>query len=130
MCTANPTKGFKEIVRVLKRGGKLFLSVYGRGGVKWALCDIMRVIGKVIPFQTMVKIWRAAGVPANKRYNFLDNFYIPKMARYTEREVREWLVESGFENIRRVKFERYDYEKLLSRIIHGEGWLQFYADKK
>jgi len=29
-----------------------------------------------------------------------------------------------------VKFERYDYKTLRSRLIHGEGWIQIIADKK
>ena len=34
------------------------------------------------------------------------------------------------ENARRLKFERYDYESFWSRIIHGEGWIQMFAEKK
>jgi len=59
----------------------------------------------------------------------LDNLYVPYCFRFTENEIRGWLAGAGFKNVRRLKFERYDYKKLLSRIIHGEGWIQFYADK-
>ena len=78
----------------------------------------------------MEKIFAWCGVPANKRYNTLDNLYVPYCYRYTEKEIREWLITAGFENLTRLKFERYDYESILSRIIHGEGWIQMYADKK
>ena len=47
-----------------------------------------------------------------------------------EKEIRKWLTDAGFENLRRMQFERYDYRTFMSRIIHGEGWIQFYADKK
>ena len=77
----------------------------------------------------MEKIFKLVGVPANKRYNILDNLYVPYCYRFKEGQVRNWLSGAGFENIRRVKFERYDYEKFFSRIIHGEGWIQMYADK-
>lgn len=128
--TPNPGKGFKELVRVLKPGGKIFLSVYGKWGLKWFVNDFFRyTICRFINFVFMEKIFKFFGVSANKRYNILDNLYVPYCFRYTETEIRKWLEDAGFENIRRVKFERYDYKAIKSRIIHGCGWLQFYADK-
>lgn len=128
--TSNPRQAFLELHRVLKSGGKLFLSVYGRGGLVWVLNDIFRyTICKIIPFKLMERIWTAVNIPANKRYNYLDNLYVPYCHRFTEKEIRKWLESSGYTNIRRVKFERYDYEKFWSRVKYGEGWLQFYADK-
>lgn len=128
--TPDPRQAFGELVRVLKPGGKLFLSVYGRGGLKWLANDLFRyTICKVIPFAWMDKLWAAAGVPANKRYNILDNLYVPYCWRFTEKEIRSWLAQAGFGNIIRVKFERYDYETLFSKLIHGAGWIQIYADK-
>jgi len=129
--TPDPKKGFDELVRVLKPGGKLFLSVYGKGGLKWFANDVFRyTLCKVVPFGILEKIFAFFRVPANKRYNILDNLYVPYCYRYKEKEIRQWLENAGFENVRRLKFERYDYEKLMSRIIHGEGWIQVYADKK
>jgi hypothetical protein len=78
----------------------------------------------------MDKLWAMLGIPANKRYNMLDNLYVPYCFRFKEIEIRKWLTDAGFENLSRVKFERYNYEDLVSRVIHGEGWIQIYADKK
>lgn len=127
--TPNPKGAFEELCRVLSKDkGTLFLSVYGSGGLKWMLNDLFRyTICKVIPFSVMEKIWKFVGVPANKRYNMLDNLYVPFCYRFTEKEIRQWLVQAGFSRIVRVKFERYDFCRPLSRLIHGEGWLQFYA---
>ncbi len=127
--THDPAQAFRELVRVLKPGGKLFLSVYGKGGLIWMINDIGRGIAKVIPFKLMEALWKAIGIPPNKRYNYLDNLYVPYCYRYTEQEVRGWLTQAGFHDLRRVKFERYDYETMKSRFFHGEGWIQFYADK-
>lgn len=130
LLTPDPYKAFCELVRVLKPNGRLFLSVYGSGGLKWFVNDIFRyTVCKIIPFKMMEKIFAFFGVPANKRYNTLDNLYTPYTKRFTEKEISEWLVNAGFVNLRRVKFERYDYSTILSRIIHGEGWIQMYADK-
>lgn len=129
--TPDPYRAFLELNRVLKPGGKLFLSVYGKGGLVWFLNDIFRyTICRVIPFKVMEKIWAMVGIPANKRYNYLDNLYVPHCYRFTEKQVRGWLWGLGYTNIQRLKFERYDYESSESRKLYGEGWIQFYADKK
>ena len=128
--TPDPHRAFLELTGVLKPGGKLFLSVYGKGGLIWMLNDIGRGIARVVPFKVMEALWKAIGIPPNKRYNYLDNLYVPYCYRYKDTEVRKWLTDAGYENLRRVKFERYDYETLKSRFFHGEGWIQFYADKK
>ena len=129
--TPDPYKGFTELNRVLAPGGKLFLSVYGKGGLKWFTNDLFRyTLCKIVPFSAMEAVFKFFGVPANKRYNILDNLYVPYCYRYTEKEVRKWLTDAGYTNIERVKFERYDYSTFRSRIIHGEGWIQVYADKK
>lgn len=126
-----PQDGFKELVRVTKPGGRIFLSMYGKGGLKWAVNDFFRFfLMRFVPFRVTEAVFKAVGVPPNKRYNFLDNLYTPYTHRYTEKEIRKWFEDAGFENIRRFKFERYDYETLQSRIIHGEGWIQIMADKK
>ena len=129
--THDPYAGFKELVRVLKPEGKLFLSVYGRGGLRWFFrVDVWRyTICKLIPFGAMERLFRMVGVTPNKRYALLDNLYVPYCYRYTEKETRQWLDSAGFKNIKRVKFERDDYEKPLSKIIYGAGWIQMYADK-
>ncbi|MBU0649368.1 class I SAM-dependent methyltransferase [Patescibacteria group bacterium] len=130
LLSPEPYKAFLELNRVLKSGGKMFLSVYGKGGLKWLANDLFRyTICKIIPFGAMEKIWQFAGVPANKRYNMLDNLYTPLTKRFTEKEIRQWFTDNGYTDLRRVKFERYDYETLGSRIVHGEGWIQIYADK-
>ncbi len=128
--TPDPQRAYQELVRVVKPGGRIFLSVYGIGGFFWMINDLGRLIGKVIPFKAMDAIWKAIGVPPNKRYNYLDNLYVPFCYRYREDQIRSWLMAEGFHKIRRVKFERYDYEHPWSRFMHGEGWLQFFAEKK
>jgi ubiquinone/menaquinone biosynthesis C-methylase UbiE len=131
LLTEDPYKAFTELDRVLKPGGKMFLSVYGKGGLKWFVNDVFRyTVCQIIPFAVMEKLFALFGVPANKRYNTLDNLYTPYTKRFTEEEVREWFRKHGYWNLHRVKFERYDYSTILSRLIHGEGWIQIYGDKK
>jgi ubiquinone/menaquinone biosynthesis C-methylase UbiE len=107
--TPDPKKAFGELVRVLRPRGKLFLSVYGKGGLKWFVNDIFRyTICKILTFKALELLFKLVGIPANKRYNILDNLYVPYCCRYKESEVRKWLTDAGFTNLRRVTFERYD----------------------
>ena len=47
-----PKDGFKELVRVTKPGGRIFLSMYGKGGLKWAVNDFFRFfLMKFVPFR-------------------------------------------------------------------------------
>ncbi len=128
----NPYGAFLELKRVLKPGGKLFLSVYGKRGLKWLFkVDIWRyTICKIIPFRAGEKILKFLGVPANNRYAILDNVYTPHTKRFTEKEIMGWFKNNKFKNMDRVKFERYDYEKWYNKIIFGEGWIQIYANKE
>jgi len=129
--TPDPKGAFGELVRVLRPGGTLFLSVYGKYGLKWFTNDLFRyTLCKIIPFKAAERLFEFLGIPANQRYNILDNLYVDYIYRFTETTIRRWLTDDGFEHIRRVKFERYDYATLRSRIIHGVGWIQMYADKK
>lgn len=126
-----PKKAFDELVRVTKPGGRIFLSVYGSGGLKWMIYDALRlVLKRFVPFRVTEKVCASFGMPPNKRYNLLDDIYTPYSHRFSEYEIRRWFADAGFETPRRVKFERYDYEKWYNRLYHGEGWIQMIADRK
>ncbi|MEK7084726.1 MAG: class I SAM-dependent methyltransferase [Patescibacteria group bacterium] len=129
--TPNPRKAFSELTRVLKPGGRMFLAVYGKGGIRWMGVDIVRAtLAKIIPFTIAEKAAEMIGVPANKRYNYMDNFYVPYCFRFKEKEIRQWFEEEGFENVRRLPVDYYDYTKVMPRLLYGEGWIQMYANKK
>ncbi len=126
-----PKKGFDELARVVKPGGRLFLSMYGSGGLKWVLYDLCRlVLKRWVPFHVTEKVFAFFGVPPNKRYNLLDDVYTPYTHRFSEAVINQWLRDAKFTETRRVKFERYDYEKWYNRIWYGEGWIQIIADKQ
>ena len=129
--TPNPRAAFSELARVLKPNGRMFLAVYGKGGIRWIGTDIVRAtLAKIIPFTAAEKFAKMIGVPANKRYNNMDNFYVPYCYKFTEKEIKSWFKEEGFENAWRMPVDYYDYTSPLSRIIQGEGWIQIYATKK
>lgn len=77
----------------------------------------------------MKRIFQFFGVSPGKRYNVLDNLYVEHLHRFTEAEARRMLEGVGFKDIRRMPNHRYRYDSLLSRFIHGEGWIQICAQK-
>lgn len=130
--TESPERALQEITRVLKPGGRLFLAVYGRYGIRWWIRFLAwrYTVAKVIPFNAMYRLFALFGVPANKRYAILDNWYIPYIHRFTEKQMRVMFAKNGYKNVRRIPYDTYDYRLLRNRIYYGAGWQQFYAEKE
>lgn len=125
--TIDPSKGLKELVRVLKPKGVLFFYVYGRGGLMWACIDCLRTIGQIIPASVTKKVMTLLGMPANSQFHWLDLMYVPIQKRYGARETRRWLESNGLKNIRLLEKERYPHPGILAKLIDGEGELRFLA---
>jgi len=87
--TPNPKKVFDECTRVLKKNGIIYFAVYGKYWY-WKLNNIFRIIAKAINFRTAVKLCEIIGIPANKRYNYLDNVYVPYWHTFREETIFEW----------------------------------------
>lgn len=115
--TRNSNLGLSEITRVLKPGGKLFLLLYGRGGHYWAhtlaLRPLLQEIGKPRVEQAMIN----AGLPANKRKHFLDNFFVPLIEFTTYREIESILRKIGYGKFQRWQGETFDHESKPSKAL-------------
>lgn len=172
--TTNPYQGLKELARVTKKGGMLFISVYGKGGIvkdferflrdkytsdpefkkfidnlnagylldmwEWIVSSMAEHgddIGKKIPKFLIKKMFNEDLILTIK-----DRVTAPLYHQLTEKELREWLKESGFAKIERLK--RYptqnnirkflnpfyfQYNHKYSRILYGEGMPQLKAIK-
>ena len=74
--TSDFKKGLKELVRVCKNGGHIWLYLYGKGGIFWEARKQMNLFMKSIPEYYSTKVLDMIGMPSN-RYMFMDNWYVP-----------------------------------------------------
>lgn len=104
-------KALSELTRVLRpRGGKLFLLVYGAGGLRWKAIKAMRPIVVDLGSEFLDTAIRTAGLPANNRKHFMDDLFVPVQKLTTMQEILEKLSVLGFRNIVRWTGETYDHE--------------------
>lgn len=96
--------GLKEVLRVLKSGGKGFLYlIEAPGGIFWDVIEILRPLMHEVDYRFAREQFRLMGVPANRRYYILDHIMVPINIRSKPEEVEALLKEAGATNIRRLK---------------------------
>ena len=69
-------KVIKELYRVCKPGGHIYLFLYGTGGLYWSARRQMNKFMKLIPQDYSQKVLDLIGMPTN-RFIFMDNWYSP-----------------------------------------------------
>lgn len=139
--TADPEKGFHELARVLKPGGKLILGVYGKHGLfPWLLwiARLFTVKLPIIPEKLVSRFIDLLKLDPIIRYQILDYLYVPILRRYTPSQVKDMFrrhkiqnpdrvsnisKEKGREFTRRRTSYSYDYRTLKSKILFGHGFI-------
>lgn len=132
--TSDFKKGIKELYRVCKPGGYIFLYLYGTGGLFWTARRQMNKFMKSIPQQYSQQILDLIGMPYN-RFIFMDNWYVPNEGHCSHHEVNKILKSLGVEFIEKMKKGRktdletglYNYKN--SKIIWGEGEIRLLIKK-
>ena len=108
--TADFDKALSELTRVLRPGGRLYLLVYGAGGLRWKAIKAIRAIVADLGQDFIDRAIRAAGLPANNRKHFMDDLFVPVQLLTRWEKLSEKLVAHGFVNIDRWTGETYDHE--------------------
>jgi ubiquinone/menaquinone biosynthesis C-methylase UbiE len=96
MHTGTPSRSLAEISRVLCLGGRMWLYMYGAGGVYWRVIRRFReLLGSLSParVEAMLELMR---YETRYRAEFLDDWYTPNLRTYTAADLETALVHMGF----------------------------------
>jgi ubiquinone/menaquinone biosynthesis C-methylase UbiE len=136
MHTIDPDAGLKEIARVLKKGGHMWLYVYGSGGIYWYMVDWVRNTLKDVDVKDCIYQLRIMEMPIRRIAEWIDDWFAGYLRRYTHADVETRLNELGFIDTGRLKFGTiYDTSQRKQnadmREIHlmGEGDLRYFCQK-
>ena len=125
--TLSIERGLAEIHRVLKPGGRVYLLLYGAGGLYWPLTLVLRAFAQRLGSAEVDRCIRAAELPANKRRTVLDDFFVPILETYTWERLEFLLQEAGFTQWHRWTGGQLDHEAdpetLIAELrIRAELW--------
>lgn len=85
--TADPTACFTELVRVLRPGGRMWLYVYGAGGLYWYLVARIRAVLGDLPTTALIAQLRLQGLPPRYVAEYVDDWKAGHLRAWTRDEV-------------------------------------------
>ena len=113
--TINFEKGISEVSRVVKdNGGKLFLLLYGQGGMRWELIKSLRPLVRDLGNNFIEDAIKETDLPANNRKHFMDDLLVPIQKLTNMSELEELLIHNKFKKITRWSGETFDQESNIS----------------
>lgn len=133
--TKNLKKAIKELFRVCKKGGLIYLYVYGKGGIYWDARKKMNNLMKQIPQNYTQKFLNLMFMP-RERLMFLDNWYVNHEIYSYDKKMKNFLSTFKPKFIKRMhKGAPHDFSTGLSifkkkgKIIWGDGELRYLIKK-
>jgi ubiquinone/menaquinone biosynthesis C-methylase UbiE len=134
--TRSVERGLREIHRVLKPGGSMYMLLYGSGGLFWPLNYLLRPFASLVGQDELEMAVEAAGYAANKRRAVLDDVFVPLLETYSRERVEQLLSDAGFSKWRYWTSARMDHEtdahtmtvELETRLRMWEAGYQHSAD--
>jgi SAM-dependent methyltransferase len=127
--TVDPEGAFRELVRVLAPGGRIYIGVYGRGGLFNELVVPTAIqLGRIISRQKMARVLKYIPVLLRPSSSLMDLMYAPIQHRYWPTEIEPWFRRAGLT----PTFLRHYYQdtSFRSRVVFGEGTMLFFTAAK
>ena len=122
--TSNVESGLKELLRVLKKGGYLYLYIYGSGGIYWDSRKRMNKLFKSIPQDYTKNILKIINTPID-RFIFEDCWYAPIEKHTSQKKLEQILKKLKVHSFK--KFKDNIVEK--NKFIWGDGELKYLITK-
>jgi len=133
--TEDMEHGIGEMIRIAKKGGKLWLYLYGDGGIFWYARKKMPLIMKKIPQQYTMAVLDIIGMPPS-RFIFCDNWYVPIERHTTDTQARKILKRHKITKVFRLErgcSTDLEYCALhrgkVGKIMWGDGELRYILEK-
>jgi ubiquinone/menaquinone biosynthesis C-methylase UbiE len=95
--TKEPDASLVQISRVLRRGGNCFLFLYGSGGIYWYTMSYLRDLLSDITANECISILSELEASNIEVSNYVDDWKVPFMRRYTHHDVMERVRSLGFD---------------------------------
>ena len=122
--TENIEKGIKELLRVLKENGYLFLYIYGSGGIYHAARKKMNKFFKDIPQSYTEEFFKIMNVP-KERLIFQDCWYAPVEHHTSKIKLEKILKKQNIKSFKKL----LDKNSLKNKFLWGDGELKYLIKK-
>ncbi|MBE3110323.1 MAG: class I SAM-dependent methyltransferase [Acidobacteria bacterium] len=129
MITEDPPRAFRELVRVLKPGGRIYIGVYGRGGLfNQVAVPAMKLAGRLVPRPVTSRLLTLVPCLLKPSSSLMDFMYVPIEIHYRIPEVEAWFTALGMQ----PTFLRHyrEPETWWNRLLFGDGTMIFFSAVK
>ena len=134
--TGDTDGSLKEITRLLRPGGWMWLYLYGSGGIYWHTVDWVRETLAEVDVSACIAQLRLQNVPVRRIAEWIDDWFVPVLQRYTVDDVRRRLEELGFAGATALA-QGTHYDTSQRRIgasdeeiaLMGDGDVRFWCEK-